>query len=54
MNDIEFLIAKYDRNVPRYTSYPTANHFSGAVGAASYAARSAHVLARQMISPALP
>lgn len=35
MDDIEFLIAKYDRNVPRYTSYPTANHFSGAVGAAA-------------------
>lgn len=30
MNDIEMLIAKYDRNVPRYTSYPTANHFQEA------------------------
>lgn len=34
MDDIEALIAKYDRNVPRYTSYPTANHFSGAIGSA--------------------
>ncbi len=25
---IEDLIRKYDKNVPRYTSYPTANHFS--------------------------
>jgi oxygen-independent coproporphyrinogen-3 oxidase len=31
------LIAKYDRRVPRYTSYPTAPHFSPAVGAAEYA-----------------
>jgi len=32
------LLAKYDRPVPRYTSYPTAPHFTGAVGADSYAA----------------
>jgi oxygen-independent coproporphyrinogen-3 oxidase len=32
------LIAKYDRRVPRYTSYPTAPHFSPAVTAADYAA----------------
>lgn len=31
------LIAKYDRQVPRYTSYPTAPHFSAAVTAADYA-----------------
>jgi oxygen-independent coproporphyrinogen-3 oxidase len=31
------LIAKYDRRVPRYTSYPTAPHFSPAVTAADYA-----------------
>lgn len=32
-DEIATLIAKYDRNVPRYTSYPTANHFSEVVGA---------------------
>ena len=31
------LIAKYDRRVPRYTSYPTAPHFSPAVTSADYA-----------------
>ena len=32
------LISKYEaRQVPRYTSYPTAPHFSAAVGAADYA-----------------
>jgi oxygen-independent coproporphyrinogen-3 oxidase len=31
------LIAKYDRRVPRYTSYPTAPHFSSAVTTADYA-----------------
>lgn len=31
------LIAKYDRPVPRYTSYPTAPHFSAAVGPGDYA-----------------
>lgn len=36
MDEISALIARYDRNVPRYTSYPTANHFSGAVSAAQY------------------
>ncbi len=30
------LIEKYDADVPRYTSYPTANHFSDAVGAEDY------------------
>ena len=30
------LIAKYDRPVPRYTSYPTAPHFGPAVDAACY------------------
>jgi hypothetical protein len=29
--NIPALIAKYDRRVPRYTSYPTAPHFSPAV-----------------------
>ncbi|MDE8344204.1 MAG: oxygen-independent coproporphyrinogen III oxidase [Acidocella sp.] len=32
------LIARYDRPVPRYTSYPTAPHFSPAVGADRYVA----------------
>jgi oxygen-independent coproporphyrinogen-3 oxidase len=31
------LLAKYDRPVPRYTSYPTAPHFTAAVGADKYA-----------------
>jgi oxygen-independent coproporphyrinogen-3 oxidase len=31
------LLAKYDRRVPRYTSYPTAPHFGPQVGAADYA-----------------
>lgn len=31
------LIAKYDRAVPRYTSYPTAPHFHAGVGHAAYA-----------------
>ena len=35
--EISALIAKYDRRVPRYTSYPTAPHFSAAVTAADYA-----------------
>lgn len=36
--DTAALIAKYDRPVPRYTSYPTAPHFSAAVGAGEYEA----------------
>ena len=32
------LAAKYDLRVPRYTSYPTAPHFTPAVGSARYAA----------------
>lgn len=35
--DASALIAKYDRNVPRYTSYPTAPHFTAAVEPDSYA-----------------
>ncbi len=30
------LLAKYDRPVPRYTSYPTAPHFHDGIGAAAY------------------
>lgn len=33
----EDLLAQYAGNVPRYTSYPTAPHFSPSVGAESYA-----------------
>ena len=36
MTDAE-LVARYDGRVPRYTSYPTAPHFSAAVDAATYA-----------------
>ncbi len=32
--DITSLLAKYDKPVPRYTSYPTAPHFTGAVDGA--------------------
>jgi oxygen-independent coproporphyrinogen-3 oxidase len=35
--NITGLIAKYDRAVPRYTSYPTAPHFSAAIDGATYA-----------------
>ncbi len=31
------LIARYDGRAPRYTSYPTAPHFTGATGAGVYA-----------------
>ncbi|MDE2582212.1 MAG: oxygen-independent coproporphyrinogen III oxidase [Rhodospirillales bacterium] len=34
--NVETLLAKYDRRVPRYTSYPTAPQFSAAVDAARY------------------
>ncbi|HVJ32150.1 MAG TPA: oxygen-independent coproporphyrinogen III oxidase [Terriglobia bacterium] len=33
-----FLISKYDRPVPRYTSYPTAPHFHGGIGHVEYVA----------------
>jgi oxygen-independent coproporphyrinogen-3 oxidase len=36
MADAE-LVARYDGRVPRYTSYPTAPHFSSAIGAETYA-----------------
>ena len=36
MNDAD-LVARYDGRAPRYTSYPTAPHFSPTVGAQSYA-----------------
>ncbi len=31
------LVARYDGRAPRYTSYPTAPHFSPSVGAQVYA-----------------
>jgi len=34
---VDALIAKYDRRIPRYTSYPTAPHFSDAVTGQTYA-----------------
>ena len=36
-NDAARLVAHYDGRVPRYTSYPTAPHFSSAIGANVYA-----------------
>ena len=36
MTDAE-LVARYDGRVPRYTTYPTAPHFTPAVDAATYA-----------------
>ncbi len=36
--DTNLRLLKYDRLVPRYTSYPTAPHFSPAIGPADYAA----------------
>lgn len=35
--DLASLLAKYDRRIPRYTSYPTAPHFSAAVTPGAYA-----------------
>ncbi len=35
--DVERLVARYDGRVPRYTSYPTAPHFTPAVGPTVYA-----------------
>ena len=35
--DVERLVARYDGRVPRYTSYPTAPHFTPAVGQSVYA-----------------
>jgi oxygen-independent coproporphyrinogen III oxidase len=36
-NDAARVVARYDGRVPRYTSYPTAPHFSPAVGGSAYA-----------------
>ena len=40
------LLARYDRPGPRYTSYPTAPHFSPNFGAAAYEAALARAAAR--------
>ena len=32
------LAARYDQRVPRYTSYPTAPHFTDGIGPDDYAA----------------
>ena len=37
MTDLD-LLQKYDRTVPRYTSYPTAPHFNSQIGPCDYAA----------------
>jgi len=37
MHPMKTTLALAERNVPRYTSYPTAPHFSAAVGPATYA-----------------
>lgn len=47
---IEQLIHKYDTAAPRYTSYPTANHFSDAVTPGDYAGWLADIPAEQAVS----
>ena len=44
------LLARYDQRVPRYTSYPTAPHFSPTVDAATYAGWLAAVPAQASVS----
>src|SRR5208283_4744332 len=36
-SDVDRLVARHDGRAPRYTSYPTAPHFTPAVGASVYA-----------------
>ena len=48
--DIAQLLEKYDARVPRYTSYPTAPHFSPDVTAGTYAAWLAELPADQDLS----
>ncbi len=48
--DISSLLARYDTRVPRYTSYPTAPHFSPAVTPDHYAAWLARLPADQPLS----
>ena len=52
MNDAE-LVARYDGRAPRYTSYPTAPHFSPAIGA-QILCRLARAIARRRPAFALP
>jgi len=49
MTDAE-LVARYDGRAPRYTSYPTAPHFSAAVGPETYADWLAALPARTSLS----
>ena len=44
--DLAALIRRYDRPGPRYTSYPTAVEFNGALGSADYEARLADAARR--------
>ncbi|WP_253189139.1 hypothetical protein [Brevundimonas sp. LM2] len=44
------LIARYDANLPRYTSYPTAAHFTPQVGAADWADWLGRVPAEEAVS----
>src|SRR3990172_11139623 len=44
------LARKYDRPVPRYTSYPTAAQFTPAVGAATFGSWLAEVPPRSSLS----
>lgn len=44
------LLAKYDRPVPRYTSYPTTPHFSHPISQAAYRERLAAIPKNQSIS----
>ncbi len=48
--NIEALIEKYDGTAPRYTSYPTANHFSDGVSPDRYAGWLAAIPADQAVS----
>ncbi len=47
-------IRRYNRPVPRYTSYPTTPHFHEGVGRAAYAARLDEVEAGATFSNTMP
>jgi len=48
--DISALLQKYDRPVPRYTSYPTAVHFTHEVSQDYYRGLLSHLTAQQPVS----
>lgn len=50
MTDTAELVARYSRPTPRYTSYPTANHFSPAIGPDQYRAWLAELPANADVS----